>query len=425
MKLLLKKSITLFSILASLFIFNACEEDYPPSGQTLNEPIVDPIVDPLDDPTTMDIEGRGNLVSSEILFSKSVSEVEDLLPSISELLPLIIDVSNGIDYYKIVYETIGLDGQLTQASGAVAVPTNFDGVSPITTYCHGTSILESNIPSAVNAESNIGVIFASEGFVVTMPDYLGFGANPGLHPYHHANSHASATIDMIRATKKLLDQLETAYNDQLFIFGYSQGGHAAMATVKVIEENYADELPITAAAPMSGAYDLAGVQATTFEQDVSYGAPYYLPYILLAYNEVYKLYPSTSDFLNSPWDEQLPPLFDGYHSPSEVNAIMPEIPNDIIRDDFFEAFLNNPNHIFRQVLRDNSLLDFTPSTPMKIFYCNGDPLVLFQNSELACETYIANGATDIECIDNGALDHGGCVLPSLIGARGWFKTLVE
>jgi len=424
MKLLLKKSITFLSVFASLILFNACEDDFPPTGQSL-DPTVQPVVDPMEEMMSMDIEGRGQLVSSELLFSRNVQEVEELLPTISELLPLIIDVTNGIDYHKIVYQTIGLDGQLTEASGAVAVPTGFDGSSPIATYCHGTSILESNIPSAINAESNIGVIFASEGFVVTMPDYLGFGASEGFHPYHHANSTASTTVDMIRATKQMLDLQSVDYSDQLFIFGYSQGGHSAMATVKAIEEFHADELPITAAAPMSGAYDLAGVQATTFEQDIAYGAPYYLPYILLAYNEVYKVYPSTSDFLKSPWDEMLPPLFDGYHSPAEVNAIMPEIPNDIILDSVFDAFLNNPNHIFRQMLRDNSLLNFTPSTPLKIFYCNGDPLVLYQNSELACETYIANGATDIECIDGGPLDHGGCVLPSLIGARGWFKSLVE
>jgi len=395
----------LFIAVTVLFL-TSCEEDYPHAN---TQPIIEN--NDLETPThtMLDIAGRG----------------EDLLADVDALLPAIITPTNGIDYYEVIYNTVGLDGNLTQASGGLAVPTNFDGTSPIATYCHGTSIRDDNTPSQLNQESNIGIIFSSEGFVVVLPDYLGYGPSDGIHPYHHADSEASATIDMIRASKQILDELENAYNDQLFVFGYSQGGHAAMATVKTIEERYSNEFTVTAAAPMSGAYDLSGIQATTFEQDIPYGAPYYLPFILLGYNSVYNIYPEYSDFLNSPWDEQLPPLFDGTHSPGEINAIMPEFPNDIIKDEVFDGFLNNPNHIFRQMLRANSLINYSPATPMRIMYCNGDPLVLFQNSELACAEYSNNSSAEIECVDFGAFDHSGCVLPCLLNARGWFKDLAE
>jgi hypothetical protein len=35
-----------------------------------------------------------------------------------------------------------------------------------------------------------------------MPDYIGMGGSPGLHPYVHAASEATASIDMIRAARE-------------------------------------------------------------------------------------------------------------------------------------------------------------------------------------------------------------------------------
>ena len=72
-----------------------------------------------------------------------------------------------------------------------------------------------------------------------MPDYIGMGESPGLHPYCHGASEAT-TIDMIRAVREAesLDMIPgmTADNGEMFVTGYSQGGHAAMATHKYVEE---------------------------------------------------------------------------------------------------------------------------------------------------------------------------------------------
>ena len=37
-----------------------------------------------------------------------------------------------------------------------------------------------------------------------MPDYLGMGESPGLHPYVHGESEATATLDMIRAAREFI-----------------------------------------------------------------------------------------------------------------------------------------------------------------------------------------------------------------------------
>ena len=45
-----------------------------------------------------------------------------------------------------------------------------------------------------------------------------------------------------------------ALNGQLFLMGYSHGGHVTMALHRELEQYHANEITITASAPMAGAY---------------------------------------------------------------------------------------------------------------------------------------------------------------------------
>jgi len=401
------------ALVVSIMGFYACEDDFP------NNLALQPGL------TTFEEDPRGKIVSTELLTTKTIEEVGAILKDegIRDISG-IFNLQYGVEFHKVIYETIDAKGNPVQASGGLAVPVDHAGDAPIALYCHGTVLRENEVPSALSREASIGMIFASEGFVVVLPDYLGFGPSPGIHPYHHAKSEATASIDILRAAKNEFSDL---VNDQLLIFGYSQGGHAAMATVKEIEENHNDEFTVTASAPMSGAYDLSGIQATTFEEEKAYDAPYYLPYIMLAYNEVYDMYESTSDFLNAPWDVDLPPLFEGENGSGAVNRIMPEFPNQIIKKEVLDDFINNPESEFRKRLEENSLINWSPQSPMRIYYCNGDPLVLYPNSEKACESFAerSDAHPDMECKDMGPFDHAGCVLPSLLDARGWFYQMIQ
>lgn len=71
---------------------------------------------------------------------------------------------------------------------------------------------------------------------------------------------------------------------------------------------------------------MSGAQTDYVLSDEPYGAPFYLPYLMFAYNEVYKMYDSPSDFLIAPFDQTIPPLFDGEHEGWEVDAVMPSVP---------------------------------------------------------------------------------------------------
>jgi len=175
------------------------------------------------------------LVSAIYITDRTASEIETYLTDVG------YDVSsmdlNGATSYKITYNTVDVFGASTVASGALYVPQLTCDTMPIVSCQHYTEFNRLNVPSN-NKFQNQGLIFSGNGFITTLPDYLGMGVNPGFHPFLHWESEATASIDLIRAAREYLtDSLGIWDNNQLFLTGHSQGGHAAMAIHKYIEIN--------------------------------------------------------------------------------------------------------------------------------------------------------------------------------------------
>lgn len=384
-------------------VFSACQQ----------ETILNTSTGGMDDP-------RGKIVSTEIIGSYTTEQVDSITSTIDGFS--LIPKTYPVDVYKVIYETIDAKGQPTVASGALSIPGNIEEPEAWVSYQHGTVIKKDDVPSRGSQEMLIGLVYASMyGVVVSQPDYLGLGDSPGLHPYIHAKSQATASIDMMRAGQSICNDMDIALNDKLMLFGYSQGGHATMAMHKELQENYADEFTVTASYPMAGPYDLSGYQAATFTNGLPYENKYYLPYLLLAYNEAYDLYDSPSDFLKPPFDQTLPPLFNGMNGGGTINAEIPYIPSDIIRDDLIENFRYNYNHPFRQALRDNDLWDWLPEAPMRLCQCEGDTQVFYENALVAYNSFLDKGKTDVELFVPNDGDHGDCVLPCFLDAILWFS----
>ena len=100
-----------------------------------------------------------------------------------------------VKLYKLTYNTVDVHGNPTIASGAIAIPVNPEcDTLAIISYNHGTVLRKNNVPSRMNGEEFVGLGSATSGAVGIMPDYLGLGDSPGLHPYQHAESEATATI---------------------------------------------------------------------------------------------------------------------------------------------------------------------------------------------------------------------------------------
>ena len=336
-----------------------------------------------------------------------------------------------IEMFKVTYNTTDLNGNPVVASGMIAIPLNPTCDSlPIALYAHGTVLKRNEVPSANNQESILGKAIASRGYVTAMPDYLGLGDLPGLHPYQHAESEATSSVDILRAAKEFIaDSLNFTYSNEVFITGYSQGGHAAMATTKYIQDNNLEtELNVIASAPLSGAFHASKRQTDELLLDIPYNSPGYIVYLIMSYQEAYgSIYTTPADFLQSPYDVTVPPMFDGTMAMSSVNAVLPNRTSQYLNSTFLNAFIADSGaktSPLWQALLDNDNHNWTPNTPIKMFYCSGDQTVKPENTLDAYTAMIANGATQVFKEDLGSLlDHGGCVVPAINNAISYFQTI--
>lgn len=369
-----------------------------------------------------------HLISYQLVHHYTIQDVQTILNNFgASSYP--ITPYYELDYYKITYSTSNARGTgNTIATGAIVVPSGVTCPMPIMSYQHGTEAHRYSVPSyRGGSEYNIGVIGASiSGCIVSMPDYLGLGDSPGLHPYINARTEASATIDLLRTVRELKDSIGYNLNDQLFLFGYSQGGHSTMAVFKEIETNLSNEFTVTACAPMSGPYDVSGVQAATITADAPYATPGYLPYVIMGQQEAFgNVYNSLSDVFKSPYDTLFPSYFDGTHSMGWINNQVPDTPNLVLDSAYFQSFLNDPNHPGWSILRANDLYRWAPTAPLTMYYCTADEQVFYQNSLVARDTMHALGATHVNAVSFGNLDHTGCAPYCFLVGFGFFDYYMD
>jgi pimeloyl-ACP methyl ester carboxylesterase len=386
-----------------------------------------------DGPSAGENDPRGRIVSATLVKDWSVAEVEQAITDIDPFLLNFLVPEYPVLQYNLIYETVDVHGAPTIASGAACLPYSDSIVVgsaaksfPLASYQHGTVLKKSNVASRGDAQLELGLIFASEGYAGALPDYLGLGDSPGFHPYTHANSEATAVTDMIRATLEMMNRQNIPWNEQLFLYGYSQGGHATMAAHRYIQANLRDEMVVTASAPMAGPYDASGVQADVITAFEEYPTPGYLPFILYSYNEAYRIVPDVVALLKAPYDSIIPPMMNGEFSIGEVNSVSSSIPREMVKDSVMAAYENDPNHPLKLALRNNDLWNWVPETPVKMFYCTGDDQVSWRNAQVAYDKFIGQGASP-EIVSlyetSPSANHNDCAQPTFLLAKFWFDSL--
>lgn len=376
---------------------------------------------------------QGEVVSYELLDTYTIGRIDTIINDFG-VPPGLLTANYEVDVYRVLYKTpYRTPNNLVTVSGAVVVPRNTECDVPLTVYFHGTSARRTAVPSYGSSELTLGVLFGSQGNIVALPDYLGMGdcdTSVIINPYIHRESQANTGVNMIRAARNFTqDTLGVTDNGQLFLFGYSQGGFVTVATLKMIEDFYQNEMPVTAAAPMSGPYDLKDAQVELILSDSVYPTPGYLPYIILGYQSVYgTLYDSVSQILKAPYDSIVPPLFyEKNTSIGQINQMVPSVPKHIIIDSVVNAFAADTAHPLRLLLAESHLLDWAPQTPVNLIGCRGDDQVTFQNSINAYDHWLANGSdsSDLQLNDLGNYTHGGCIEFAMLSGLTYFNALKQ
>jgi acetyl esterase/lipase len=212
----------------------------------------------------------------------------------------------GVDFYYIEFWTLGGAGETTESSGALMVPTGAapacSGPRPIVLYAHGTQTDKAFNIAAITNTSNtegalIAAMFAAQGYIVVAPNYAGYDISTlGYHPFLNAAQQSGEMIDILAAARTALPNTPasaTTDSGKLFITGYSEGGHVAMATQRALQ---AAGKPATAAAPMSGPYALEAFGDAVFFGAVDLGSTIFAPLLTTSYQQAYgNIYTATTD----------------------------------------------------------------------------------------------------------------------------------
>ena len=188
----------------------------------------------------------------------------------------------GIRGWRILYATTVDDSTPATAVATVFASTNPPtGPRPIIAWEHATTgLLQKCMPSLLSASTK-GIPerdrIVTAGWVVVATDYS-FVEKGGPHPYLIGEGEARAALDSVRAARQMS---ELTLDKRMVVWGYSQGGHAALWT-GIVGPRYAPDLEILGVAAIAPAANIKTILAMNAQADKLFG-----PYLAQAYSRFY------------------------------------------------------------------------------------------------------------------------------------------
>ncbi len=366
-----------------------------------------------DDAGSPTIEGP-RLTSSKVIQVRTAANIITLF----DLAEVDIDLEQiiyDVQIWRITYQTLYGDQEVT-ASGLVFIPVTEEQV-PFVSYQHGTVANNTGVPSQGNLDDGENLLLAAlsaTGFVSVASDYIGFGSSLDIvHPYYVEQPTRDAVMDMLRASLELANENEVPVSSRLYLMGYSQGGYATMTAHKGIEEKGLEFFELQASFPSSGAYDVMGMRDYFLSLE-TYHQPFYLAYVAEAYKNYYGWDASaTSLIFKEPYASIIPDVFDGSLSGGDINKLLTENLSEYLTAEFRSDPDSETFDFVNEKFEENSLLDWTPSSPMYMFHGDVDITVPYQNSVDTHTRLLANGATNVT-LTSVAGDHGSGAFPYIL-----------
>lgn len=198
----------------------------------------------LDDASLGDVVSRRRVASFTTSLLTLAFESQGVVPA----RPLMHDVT--VD--QLLYVTQD-GGARVEATAGVAYPTRgFEDEGPrdVLLLLHGTAgFADACAPSNDLGGQGLAALFASWGYLVVAPDYIGLeGAGAPSDPLHASlagQALAIASLDSVRALGKLSaeDRGGSCVSPRVLVYGASQGGQAAL-WVDRLAPYYASELEL-------------------------------------------------------------------------------------------------------------------------------------------------------------------------------------
>lgn len=261
-----------------ILLLLACSKDVSDSGQTETFPDLPKDACGAGEPW-LPLEQMGQVVTSgqDDTLSLTAGTINSLLSGYD----LGVEAQVDVDTYLLRYTTQDR-GELVEATALVSLPVVEDGTEvPVVLWLHPTvGFNDACAPSALGLEgAAFGILWASQGYAVVSPDYLGmrgFGeGSEELHPYIVAEATAVASLDAVRAAENMSVARDTSARldrSRLLHWGASEGGFAALWTDRYQGAYLPDYTSVgtIAAIPPTDAMALAE-RATSVWSDTTWG----------------------------------------------------------------------------------------------------------------------------------------------------------
>jgi pimeloyl-ACP methyl ester carboxylesterase len=400
--------ITLVLFIVSGFLLNSCKKDEDP--EIKNEFL---------------FSSESKFTISAIESKIKLSTVEQVYASSNLIGP---KVTSDVEVYKIVYKTTFKNNSI-QASGLVCLPKD-PGDYPILCFQNGTNTEHSKAPSEDPRNDLFGILesVASTGFIVVVPDYLGFGASAQIaHPYLHAESTTQSILDMLRAVNELGkdEKIVAKPTKDLYIFGYSQGGWATMQLQKAIEKNYSSEFNLIASSCAAGPYRLDEMNKFIVEK-TEYPMPYFLTYLLNAYVSLGLVTNPISDFIQEPYAAKISSLYDGKNSGGAINSQLTTQMASLLTADYRTGYDTNAKFAtLKSAFQANSVTVWNISTPTRLYHAGNDEYIPVSLSQKMYADFLTSGVPNskLELKIIPGFDHPLGVVPVGIQTVIWFLSL--
>lgn len=191
---------------------------------------------------------QSNLVSSKFNGVIAAAEINQRIKTVFRN-PDLPQAANAVDLYKVSYRSRNDKNAPVVLTGLVALPKT-EAPKGLVIFNHGTTTDRNMSPSRytggkATTETELAILaFASGGYAVAMPDYLGLGDEKGFHPYPLGAINQLSAVDIIAPARALARRQNVALGSRLFVTGYSEGGAVAMWAARELEIKIRRGLPV-------------------------------------------------------------------------------------------------------------------------------------------------------------------------------------
>jgi len=344
--------------------------------------------------------------------------------------------------FKAVYKSRTLAGRMVDLSGLVAIPKS-GAPKGLVLYFHGTTADRENVPSRYRGnpstqDAELAILaFATSGYAVIAPDYLGLGDHLGFHPYPMGSVNCWSGIDLIKPAREVAERNGLTIGKDLFVTGYSEGGAVAMWAVRRMSAMTDPAFAVKRSAPMSGPYDLSETQVQSMldgQSNVKWlGARvFFAAYSLRSIQKNFGI--ELEEFLAPSFASYVPFVFNQELKDEETikklvtKALQLGAIRDLkrilsleFREDLKKRNVENP--IVEQLVA-NDCHNWSPKSPMYLFCLSDDFLVPKENTLKAVNTMRARGVgPDLVrhfVLEGRKFDHMSGIVPGMIHSRKFF-----